>query len=81
VASITLEEVLAQAIEDITVDRSDIRPSKITRVTTLKEQVIAAVDQALQLPAELFELRSEQGTANTYQDGTEPTDALEEDEP
>jgi hypothetical protein len=79
-ASITLEEALDQAITNITVDRSDIRPSLITRVTQLKEQVLASVDQALQMPAELFELHTEQGTANTYSDGTQPTDALEEEE-
>jgi len=79
-ASITLEEALDQAITDITVDRSDIRPSLITRVTQLKEQVLASVDQALQMPAELFELHTEQGVANTYSDGTEPKDGLEEEE-
>lgn len=78
IANMTLEEALSQAIDNITVDRSDIRPSLITRVTQLKQRVLSAVDQALEMPAELFELHTEQGTANTGRDGTQPTDALEE---
>lgn len=77
IANLTLEEALAKAIDDITVDRSDIRPSSITRVTQLKQQVLSAVDQALQMPAELFELKTEQGTANTNRDGSQPVDGEE----
>jgi hypothetical protein len=79
IACLTMEEALSQAINDITVDRSDIRPCATTRVRQLKEQVLAAVDQALQMPAELFELHAEAGTANTNRDGSQPTDELEEE--
>ena len=67
VASITMEECIAQAIVDIEDDRSDIRPGRLSRIRSLKESVLGAVDQALAMPADTFE-NPDQGSANTEEE-------------
>lgn len=70
VAAVTMEESIAQAIIDIEDDRSDIRPGRLSRIRELKESVLGAVDQALQMPADAFE-HPDQGSANTIEDEEE----------
>lgn len=67
VASVTMEESIAQAIVDIEDDRSDIRPGKLSRIKSLKENVLGAIDRALQMPADAFE-HPDQGSANTEEE-------------
>lgn len=67
VASITMEECIAQAIVDIEDDRSDIRPGRLSRIRSLKESVLGAVDQALRMPADTFN-NPDQGSANTEEE-------------
>lgn len=64
IASVSLEECIAQAISNLRVDRSDIRPSRLTRITQLKEVTLAAVDQAMEMPDDAFD-HPDQGSANT----------------
>jgi hypothetical protein len=70
IATVTMEECIAQAIVDIEDDRSDIRPGRLSRIRSLKEEVLGAVDQALQMPADAFE-HPDQGSANTVEDEEE----------
>ena len=67
VASITMEESIAQAIVDIEDDRSDIRPGRLSRVRGLKEDVLGAIDQALRLADDVFD-HPDQGSANTAEE-------------
>lgn len=67
VASVTMEECIAQAIVAIEDDRSDIRPGLINKITNLKESVLGAVDQALRMSEDAFESRN-QGSANTEEE-------------
>lgn len=70
IASVTMEECIAQAIIDIEDDRSDIRPGRLSRIRQLKESVLGAVDQAMQMPADAFQ-HPDQGSANTAEDEEE----------
>lgn len=70
IASITMEESIAQAIIDIEDDRSDIRPGRLSRINILKESVLGAVDQAMAMPPDAFE-HPDQGSANTIEDEEE----------
>jgi len=79
VATITFEEAVQTAIDDISVDRSDIRISKLTAVRRLRESLVQAVDQVQNLPASMFERSPGQGAANTNPDGTGPSDEEEQD--
>jgi hypothetical protein len=67
VASITMEESIAQAIIEIEDDRSDIRPGRLNRIKNLKESVLGAVDQALKMPPDAFD-HPDQGSANTEEE-------------
>ena len=67
VSSITMEESIAQAIVDIEDDRSDIRPGRLSRIRTLKEDVLGAVDQAMRLSPDVFD-HPDQGSANTAEE-------------
>ena len=70
VAAITMEESIAQAVVDIEDDRSDIRPGRLSRIRTMKESVLGAIDQALEMPADAFN-HPDQGSANTAEDEEE----------
>lgn len=70
ISAITFEELLSRAVINIEEDVSDIRPSRLTLVRTLKQSVLDAVDQALALPAHAFDLNPADGEANTRVDGT-----------
>ena len=67
VAAVTMEECIAQAIIDIEEDKSDIRPGRLNRIKALKEGVLGAIDQALQMPPDTFE-HEDQGSANTAEE-------------
>jgi hypothetical protein len=79
VATVTFEESVQVAIDEITVDESDIRVSKLTAVRQLKNELIAAIDQVRQLPDDAFARSPAQGAANTSVDGSGPSDVLEQD--
>lgn len=70
VATVTMEESIAQAIVEIEEDRSDIRPGRLSRIRTLKESVLGAIDRALEMPPDAFE-HPDQGSANTLEDEEE----------
>ncbi len=55
----TFEGHLARAIDEIERDISDIRPGRLSRLSSLRDQVNTAIDQALQLPASVFGLPEE----------------------
>lgn len=71
ISAVTFEESISQAIADINQDESSIRPCKITAVNTLKEQLVAAVDEARELPASAF-FSTRSTPANTNEDGSGP---------
>lgn len=71
ISSITFEESVSQAIADISDDENTVRPSKLTAIRNLKDQVVAAVEEARKLPASAF-FSSNVGPANTNEDGTGP---------
>lgn len=71
ISSITFEEAVSQAIADITEDESTVRPGKLTAIRNLKDQVVAAVEEARKLPASAF-FSSNAGPANTHEDGSGP---------
>lgn len=75
VSAMTLEEMIAREIQTITGDESDIRPGRISEIQQIRQKVEAAVEQALAMPPEAFDL-SETGTspANTRTDGSGPGD-------
>lgn len=54
--SLTFSAFLAEAISVIENDQSDIRPGKLNGLRSLKERVQSAVERAVQLPGELFEV-------------------------
>jgi len=72
VAAVTFEESLEQAISDIEVDESDIRPSRLTMIRSLRDSVVAAVESARRLPPGAFDTQRGQGEANTTIDGDGP---------
>jgi len=67
VAAVTMEECIAQAIIDIEEDRSDIRPGRLNKIKALKESVLGAIDQALQMSPDAFK-HEDQGSANTAEE-------------
>lgn len=71
ISSITFEEAISQAIADINEDESTIRPGKLTAVNNLKDKVVAAVDEARELPASAF-FSTASTPANTHEDGSGP---------
>lgn len=77
-AAMTLEEMISREIQAIEGDESDIRPGRISEIQQIKQKVDAAVEQALAMPADAFDLRESQGTpANTHEDGTGPGESDE----
>jgi hypothetical protein len=73
VSASTFEHTLVRAINDIEEDVSEIRPSKLTAIRSMKQAVIDAVTQARSMPASAFELSSDSAqTANTREDGSGP---------
>jgi hypothetical protein len=64
IAAFSIEELISKAIDDLTVDQSDIRPCRLTIIERVKTDVFAAVDRALQLPEESFTI-TESDSANT----------------
>lgn len=71
VSARSFEEMLVLAIKDIEEDESDTRPSRLNAIRRLKEDVIAMVAQAKQMPSSVFELRDSE-TESTREDGTGP---------
>lgn len=72
VSAATFEHTLARALQDIEEDVSEIRPSKLSAVRSMKQDVLDAVAQARRMPASAFELRSDSSTTNTREDGSGP---------
>lgn len=70
VAAITMEECIAQAVVEIEDDRSDIRPGRLNKIKNMKESILGAIDQALEMPPDAFE-HDDQGSANTAEEGEE----------
>lgn len=70
ISSVSYEEFLDQAISFLSEDESELRPSLLSRITQLKEKVGAAIDRALEMPAEAFQLVSSENVANTSLSGT-----------
>lgn len=67
VAAVTMEESIAQAIVAIEDDRSDIRPGMLSKIRSLQEDVLAAIDRAMEMPADAFD-HPDQGSANTEEE-------------
>jgi hypothetical protein len=80
IAAITFEECVAAAIDDIEVDESDIRRSKLTEVRAIRQEVVDAVEQAQRMPPEVFATQDGQGAANTDVEGDGPQATGEEGE-
>jgi hypothetical protein len=75
IAAMTLEEMIAREIQAIEGDESDTRPGRLSEIAQIRQKVDAAVEQALQMPAEFFELReAQESPANTRTDGSGPGD-------
>lgn len=74
-SALSLEEMIAREIQSIEGDESDIRPGRISEIQRVRQKVEAAVEQALAMPPEAFDL-SESGSspANTGVDGSGPGD-------
>jgi len=66
VSAATFEELLARSIQEIEGD-APLRPGKLSQVQRLHDEVLAAIAQAREMPAETFDLR---GAASTREDGT-----------
>jgi len=78
ISAMSLEEMIAREIQSIQNDESDIRPGRISEIRRIKQKVEAAVEQALAMPAEAFELSDSQASpANTRVDGSGPGDSHE----
>jgi len=78
ISSMTLEEMIAREVQAIEGDESDIRPGRISEIQQIKQKVDAAVEQALNMPAEAFDLSGSQNdAANTREDGTGPGESDE----
>lgn len=71
ISSTTFEEALSQAIAEIQDDESSIRIGKLTAVNNLKDQIVAAVEEARELPASAF-FSTRAAPANTNEDGSGP---------
>lgn len=78
IASMTFDEMLARSINEIDVDETDIRVSKLSAVRNVKQGVMDAVEQARRLPPEMFALTNPSDAANTNEDGSEPEPDSEE---
>jgi hypothetical protein len=72
ISTMSLAEILARDIRDITESYSEIRPNKIDEVEQIRQKVIAAVEQALALPGTAFEITEEDSVANTDEQGEGP---------
>ena len=72
-ATLTFDEMLARAINEIDTDQSDIRPSKLTSVRNVRQAVSDAMEQVRRLPPEMFALTNESETMGTNVDGSGPT--------
>ena len=79
ISAMSLAEIIARDIRQITEEQSDIRPSKLGEVERIRQRVIAAVDQALALPGSAFEITEENAAANTDEDGEGPNSLETED--
>lgn len=79
IAAMTYSEMLARAVTEIEEDDTDIRPSKLNAIRSMKQRVLDAVEQARQLPEEMFVLSNQtpdQGMS-TREDGTGQGDSEE----
>ena len=73
-SALTLEEILEREIASIEQDGSEIRPGKIAAVRTIQQRVSAAVEQALGMSADAFDISASQPSpANTRSDGSGPS--------
>lgn len=74
IATLSLEEMLARAIQDIEEDETDIRPGRLTAIRNLRQQVTDTIARVREMPAEMFVLADAENAAITRQDGTGPTE-------
>ena len=72
-ASLTMDEMLARAITEIDTDETDIRPSKLSAVQAVRQEVEDAMERVKKLPPEMFNLTNENETTNTNPDGSGPS--------
>lgn len=79
ISTMSLAEMIARDIRMITDSQSDIRPGKLDEIEQIREKVVAAVDQALELPGSAFEITEEQSVANTDEEGEGPNSLETED--
>jgi hypothetical protein len=78
VAAMTLEEMISREIQAIENDESDMRLGRISEIRQIKQKVGAAVEQALAMPPETFDLsESQTNPANTRTDGSGPGESDE----
>lgn len=79
ISTMSLAEMIARDIRGITESQSDIRPSKLDEIEQIRQKVVTAVDQALELPGTAFEITEEDAVANTDEEGEGP-DSTETDD-
>lgn len=79
ISAMSLAEMIARDIRDLTESQSDIRPSKLDEVEQIRQKTISAVDQALALPNTAFDITEEVSVANTDENGEGP-DSTETDD-
>lgn len=63
--SLSIESIIAQRIQEIEEDESDIRPGRLSEVLAIKQNVLDAIEAARNLPPELFSLSDTDILANT----------------
>lgn len=57
---LTFSAILADSIVKIEEDETDIRPGKINRLQSLKQNVVSSIDKAIDMPPELFNIEEEE---------------------
>ena len=68
IAVMSFEEMLQEAIRDISEDESPIRLGKLATIRQLRNDITVVVDEALRLPDDAFATTAGSGAANTREE-------------
>lgn len=79
IATMSLAEMIARDIRGITENQSETRPGKLDEIEQIRQKVVAAVEQALELPGTAFDITEADSVANTDEEGSGP-DVTETDD-